>query len=159
MKRVRKKHRSLFTEALIHQYYRSDFIYDMSHHMIYSTYRRKGRPAVVVSPRACVCVSMLYYTAVSLVSVSSLIISKRFRCGSRRFETSGSQASKASDLQSFSYVSFCDASAMVTPFTREQDRRHSPPAMKLRMKYDRLHSLEPDRSREVTDLLERETTV
>lgn len=134
--------------------------------MIYSTYRRKGRPAVVVSPRACVCVSMLYYTAVSLVSVSSLIISKRFRCGSRRFETSGSQASKASDQThavSFSLTSHSVMlrPAVVTPFTREQDRRHSPPAMKLRMKYDRLHSLEPDRSREVTDLLEREreTTV
>lgn len=48
----------------------------------------------VVSPQTCVFV--LLYSGL-LVSVSSAIISKRFHCGSGRFEPSGSEASKASN--------------------------------------------------------------
>lgn len=60
-------------------------------------------------------VSMLYYTAVVLVSVSSVIISQRFHSGSRRFETSGSQPSKASDQTHDVSLYFTSHSVMLRP--------------------------------------------
>lgn len=93
------------------------------------------------SPGACVCV--VSYGAASLVSVSSVIISKRFLCGSRRFKASGSQPSHAVSLSLLRLILWCFSRLWL----QRTDVTH------LLWWTAPQSQMESDWSREITDLL------